>query len=130
MRCVNFVVVAVAILAPSSVSAAFTHADESAGLSKTTSDFATNTVNGGESRKRFLRVHNPEDGELNPVHEERTKYGSLQTIISKLDEKNMKEVASILSSMKEIHGKNMLKAAKDKLTQAQYKAVIAALEEA
>ncbi|OWY98931.1 RxLR effector protein [Phytophthora megakarya] len=127
MRCSYYVVVAVAILARSTVSAAFTNADDSTLLSKTTPDFATDTIIGSESRKRFLRTHDLENGELTPADEERTKYGSLAAIIKKLEEKDLQDVANILTKMDEIHGQNMLKVAKNKMSSEQYKAAKNAL---
>ncbi|OWZ12976.1 RxLR effector protein [Phytophthora megakarya] len=129
MRCVYYVVVAGAIFARSTVSAAFTNADESTLLSKTAPAFAIDTTIGSESRKRFLRAHDLENGELTPADEERTKYGSLAAIIKKLEEKDMLDVAKILENMDEIHGQNMLKAAKSKMSSEQYQAAKNALND-
>ncbi|KAG7398332.1 Elongation factor 1-beta [Phytophthora boehmeriae] len=97
MRSVFYVAVAVAVavFARSSVVAAFANADESKLLSKATPDFTADAVISGNSRKRFLRVTEPEDEDLLAADEERVKLKSLKKIAKKLDKKNMKQVAWI-----------------------------------
>ncbi|KAG7376064.1 hypothetical protein PHYBOEH_001847 [Phytophthora boehmeriae] len=117
MRSVFYVAVAVAVLARSSVVAAFANADESKLLSKTTSDFAADAMIGGDSRKRFLRVTD--------LDEERTKLKSMGEIIAKLDEQDMKHVAAILvNDMPVSQVKSVLQKARSggELTRADYKA--------
>ncbi|POM75892.1 Secreted RxLR effector peptide protein [Phytophthora palmivora] len=115
MRSVFYVAVAVAILARSSVVAAFTNADDSRLMSKTPPDFAVNAVISSDPRKRFLRVTDPEDGTLIAADEERGgKIGSLKAIIAKLDEQNLNHVAEILKDVKQIHALNTLKAAQER----------------
>ncbi|OWY93740.1 RxLR effector protein, partial [Phytophthora megakarya] len=84
MRSVFYVALAVAVLAHTSIVAAFTNAEESQLLSKTIPDFATDTVINRESTKRFLRVTDPDDDFLTPDDEERVKYASLRWIMKKL----------------------------------------------
>ncbi|KAG3122156.1 hypothetical protein PC129_g24350, partial [Phytophthora cactorum] len=96
MRSIFYVALAVAVLARSSVVAAFTNADESQLLSKTSPDLAADAMISSDSRKRFLRVTGPEDAD-----EERTqKFGSLSAIIAKLDAKELDNAAQIITRMK------------------------------
>ncbi|KAG7384800.1 hypothetical protein PHYBOEH_009318 [Phytophthora boehmeriae] len=96
MRTVCYVAVAVAVFARSSVVAAFANADESKLLSKTAPDFAADAVISSDSRKRFLRVADPEDDDLLAADEERVKFASMKQIIAKLEKDDMKHVAAIL----------------------------------
>ncbi|KAG3236579.1 hypothetical protein PI124_g18417 [Phytophthora idaei] len=125
MRSIFYVALAVGVLARSSVVAAFTNADESQLLSKTSPDFAADALISMDSRKRFLRVTDPEDDDLVVADEEQTKYGSLSAIIKKLDEKEMGNAASILKPLSEsAHVKSALKSG---LTPAEYRAANALL---
>ncbi|KAG7375536.1 Elongation factor 1-beta [Phytophthora boehmeriae] len=116
MRTVFYVAVAVAVLARSSVVAAFANADESKLLSKATPDFTADTVISSDSRKRFLRVTDPEDDGLVAADEERVKFASMKQIIAKLEEDDMKHVAKILEDFQVSQAKSALKAARERVT--------------
>ncbi|ETI57579.1 hypothetical protein L917_21684 [Phytophthora nicotianae] len=130
MRSLFYIAVAVAVFARSSAVAAFTNADDSQLLSKTTPDFATDAMASSDSRKRFLRATDPEDGDLQADGEERTKFKSLADIIKHLDDQKMKHVAEILANMENIHHKNALAKALEsgRITQKNYDDAIAALQ--
>ncbi|KAE8966320.1 hypothetical protein PR003_g29473 [Phytophthora rubi] len=105
MRTVFFVAVAVAVFARGSVVAALTNAGESKLLSKSTPDFAVDAMIDSDSRKRFLRVADPEDDDLTLDDEERVKYKSINKIIAALQEQDLHDVANILAKIDEIHAK-------------------------
>ncbi|KAJ8569178.1 hypothetical protein ON010_g6083 [Phytophthora cinnamomi] len=122
MRCVYFVAFAVAVLARGSVVAAFTNADESKLLLKTTPDLAADALIG---QKRFLRVADPEDDDLTTGDEERgggAKFASLSAIIKKLDEQDLTHAAEVLKNMKQTHKENAEKAIKAALDEGRIKA--------
>ncbi|OWZ23452.1 RxLR effector protein [Phytophthora megakarya] len=131
MRSLFYVAVAVVVLAHNSVVEAFTNADEAKHLSNTTPDFVADGMISSDSRKRFLRVTDPEDGDLITVHEERGKQ-KVAGIIKKMtkmeiqDKQNMKKAAEILVSMKQIRVQDVLKAALDRgtITKASYNALL------
>ncbi|POM71137.1 Secreted RxLR effector peptide protein [Phytophthora palmivora] len=88
MRSIFYVAVAVAVLAHSSFVAAFSNADESQLLSKTIPDYSANAAISSDSKKRFLRVTDPEYDDFTPAAEERGKFASLNKLIKKLDDEN------------------------------------------
>ncbi|KAG7381506.1 hypothetical protein PHYPSEUDO_005963 [Phytophthora pseudosyringae] len=113
MRSIFYVALALAVVARSTVVAAFANADESQLLSKTFPDGAADAVISSDSRKRFLRVTDPD---LAVDDEERggQKYGSMTAIIAKLEEQNMKHVAKILSGFEAKHyDAKLMKAVQD-----------------
>ncbi|KAE8960366.1 hypothetical protein PR003_g31306 [Phytophthora rubi] len=132
MRSVFFVAVAVAVFARGSVVGAFTNADDSKLLSKTTPDFAADAMIDSDSRKRFLRVADPEDDDLTADYEERVKYKSINKIIAALEAEDQRTAAKILKKMDDIHAKNVhdaeekLKTAlqNNKISEADYKAAL------
>ncbi|KAG3080019.1 hypothetical protein PI124_g19559 [Phytophthora idaei] len=83
MRSIFYVALAVAVLARSSVVAAFTSADESQLLSKTSPDFAADALISSDSRKRFLRVTGQDDVGLAADEEERIKWAFLDDVIER-----------------------------------------------
>ncbi|KAG6612658.1 RxLR effector protein [Phytophthora cinnamomi] len=113
-----------AVLAHSNVVAAFTNADESKLLSKTTPDLVANALIG---QKRFLRPTDPEDpGDdgltATDADEERGgKFASVSVIIEKLDDQKMKHAAEVLAGMKQTHAENGEKAIKAALAQGLIK---------
>ncbi|KAE8889451.1 hypothetical protein PF005_g31849 [Phytophthora fragariae] len=126
MRTVFFIAVAVAVFARGSVVAAFTDADESKLLSKTTPDFAVDAMIDSDSRKRFLRVADPEDDDLTLDDEERVRYKSPKRIITALQEQDLHDVANILAKFDEIHAKNVYHANEKLKTALQNKEISAA----
>ncbi|EEY67908.1 secreted RxLR effector peptide protein, putative [Phytophthora infestans T30-4] len=105
MRSLFYVALAVAVLARTHVVAASTNADKPQLMSKTSPDFV-GTVS-TEPRKRFLRATDPEDVDLMTADEERTKYGSIDGIIKRLN------AAGTLLNMGKIENKNAIKAARE-----------------
>ncbi|ETP07221.1 hypothetical protein F441_16460 [Phytophthora nicotianae CJ01A1] len=71
---------AIAVLAHSSIVAAFSNPDESQLLSKASHDFVADAMISCHSQKRSLRVVEPEDDNLTAADEERTKWAFLDDV--------------------------------------------------
>ncbi|KAE9012719.1 hypothetical protein PR003_g14129 [Phytophthora rubi] len=94
---------------------------------------AVDAMINSDSRKRFLRVSDPEDDDLTADDEERVKFKSMSKIIAKLERQDRQEVANILRNFDEIHVNrvdNKLKTAlqNKEISEADYHAVLALMK--
>ncbi|KAG6616408.1 putative secreted RxLR effector peptide protein [Phytophthora cinnamomi] len=125
MRIAFYVAMGIAVFARNSVVAVFTNTDESKLVWKTSPDLAINAMISSGTRKRMLRVTDPEESDMTAPNEERVqKYASLAEIIKKLDDE--KAVTDILKDMTAIHLKIGLQAARkrEEMTREEFNAAM------